>query len=74
MDEPARRGPWFRVHANGMIASVSGFPGEADRYIYGARPAGVVGFESETRGFMNAKALADALANCPHCACPPWTE
>jgi hypothetical protein len=74
MTEQDRRGPWFRVHANGMIASVSGFPGDADRFVYGAHQAGVVEPEADTRGFEHAKAKADALANCPHCGCPAWTE
>ena len=66
---------WFRMHKNGLIASVSESPLGPDRYICGAtRPHEAKSF-GEVRGFSEAKVEADRDSGCRQpCDCPPWAE
>jgi hypothetical protein len=66
--------PWRREHCNGMDALVdetADFPGE---YSLGAVPTGGDGWLMRRfQGTLDqAQSLADAMARCADCRCPPW--
>ncbi len=74
-ETPQTSRAWSRIHKNGMIASVSEFPGGENRYSAGAGMSGAAYWLGDVHGSLKqAQAYADAEANCQNCDCAPWQD
>ena len=64
---------WRRCHVNGIDALVYEAPIRKALYSAGAIPRDSSGTLAVVRGsLIEAQRLADQLAGCEECRCPPW--
>jgi hypothetical protein len=62
----------FRLHQNGMIASVA-YVHTLGLFLAGAERPGVAHYEGTASTLYEAKAMADRASGCPQpCTCSAW--